>query len=400
MDFEEAGKNLIIETNKKLMEASKAYYAKAQPIMTDEHYDLLEKDLKSMVSKLPQFTGLATVLTKVGSDIVDDKGRVRHSRPMLSLENQYTFDNVEAFVDKFPEGAAFVVEPKIDGASLAVQYLNRQLVKAVTRGDGEYGEDVTRQMVASDAIEVTLNPEFYPDSLIEVRGEVYMTSQQFDAINAESEKKYASPRNLAAGSMKLQDLAAVKARGLKFYPWDVSGIPAEYLAKKHLSPDFAHHQITYFAATITRNFNPTFSVFHNAAEINKALDGYLRIYRDTAMHQGRGIMTDGYVIKVASPTLRKEVGVGSKCPNWAVAFKYPSQGAVTTLISVTWQVGRSGGLTPVGELVPVNIGGVMVSRANLNNWSWMLDKGIKEVPCQVEVARGGEVIPQIVRVLP
>jgi DNA ligase (NAD+) len=392
MDFEEAGKNLIIETNKKLMEASKAYYAKAQPIMADEQYDLLEKDLKSMVSKLPQFAGFATVLTKVGSDIVDNKGRIRHSRPMLSLENQYTFDNVEAFVDKFPEGTAFVVEPKIDGASLEVQYLNRQLVKAVTRGDGEYGEDVTRQMIASDAIEITLNPEYYPETLIEVRGEVYMTTQQFDQINNDSEKKYASPRNLAAGTMKLQDLAAVKARGLKFYPWDVSGVPAEYLAKKHLSPDFAHHQIVYFSRTITKNFNPDFSVFHSAAEMNKALDGHLRIYRDTAMHKGRGIMTDGYVIKVVSPKLRKEVGAGSKCPNWAVAFKYPSTLTETTLEGVIWSVGRSGGLTPVASVTPTNVSGAVVSNVNLNNMSWILEKGLK-IGDAVSIKRGGEVIP-------
>lgn len=390
--IEDASKELIIALNNELINARHHYYVSTTPIMTDAVYDMKEKDLRDMIAQCPEFRDLATVLTTIGTDLVNESGRVKHRAPMLSLENQYTFDNVEVFVDRFPDGTGFVVEPKIDGASLSCSYLNRQLVKAVTRGDGEYGEDVTRQMIASDAIEVTLNPEYYPETLIEVRGEVYMTTQQFDQINNDSEKKYASPRNLAAGTMKLQDLAAVKARGLKFYPWEVTGIPADYLAKKHLSPDFAHHQIVYFSRTITKNFNPDFSVFHSAAEMNKALEGHLRIYRDTAMHKGRGIMTDGYVIKVVSPTLRKEVGVGSKCPNWACCFKYPSTLTETTLEAVTWFVGRSGGLTPVASVTPTNVSGAVVSNVNINNLSWIFEKGLK-IGDAVSIKRGGEVIP-------
>ena len=300
---EEAGRGLIIETNSSLIAARHSYYVDSVPVMTDAIYDLTECNLREMVAAMPQYASLATVLTSVGSDLTNASGRMKHIKPMLSLENLYSFDDVKAWCNEFPEGTAFVVEPKIDGASLSCHYLNRTLVKAVTRGDSQFGEDVTKQMAASGAISLTLPEEFYPESLIEVRGEVFISQQQFDKINASSEKKYSSPRNLASGSMKLLDLDAVKARGLRFYPWQVEGIPNEYMAKKTLSNDFAYHPIQYFYLTTLGLPQPFNATFYNADTLTTAIDGYLRVYRDTVLHKAQGIGTDGYVIKLASSEL-------------------------------------------------------------------------------------------------
>ena len=167
--FEEAGRGLIIDTNNELINARHAYYALARPIMTDAEYDRLERQLYDMVRGLPQFKSLATVLTTVGSDLVNTGGRIKHQTPMLSLENKYAFDELLEWLNQFP-GQQFVIEPKVDGASCSLLYINRKLVKAVTRGDGQYGEDVTKQMAASGAVPLSLPEEFYPESPVEIRG--------------------------------------------------------------------------------------------------------------------------------------------------------------------------------------------------------------------------------------
>ena len=391
---EELGKELIISVNNELIEARHSYYVDVTPIMTDAVYDAKEKDLKAMVGTMPQFAHLAPVLLTVGSDLTNESGRLKHMKQMLSLENLYSFDDVRNWCAEFPEGTTFAVEAKIDGASLSCHYINRKLLKAVTRGDGQFGEDVTKQMIASGAIPIVLPEAYFPETLIEVRGEVYMTQHQFDTINAGSEKKYASPRNLAAGSMKLLDLEAVKARGLKFYPWQVDGLTDEYLTKKSLSSEFAHHSIKYFCSTVPGLPAPFASVFYTAETLVTAIDGYLKSYRDTVIHKGQGIGTDGYVIKIDSPQLRKEVGERTNSPRWARAWKYPSQLVETTLEGVTWFVGRSGNLTPVASVVPVNVSGAMVGNINLNNLSWIKEKGVK-IGDKVAISRGGEVIPYL-----
>ena len=371
MDLNEAKQNEIVLLNELLLNAQHSYYVLSAPIMADAIYDLKERDLRAMIADAPQFAELATALIKVGSDLTEVSGRVKHQHAMLSLENQYTFEEVVSWCEQFPPDTMFVLEPKIDGNALSCHYNKRKLVRAVTRGTGTEGEDVTKAMVASGAIEVELSEEFYPETPIEVRGEVFISKSQFDKLNEGQEKKYASPRNLASGSMKLQDLEAVKARGLRFYPWQVDGVPADYLKKKGLSADIAHHQTQYFALTTTKNYALDFSVFTDPELLTKALDTYLRAYRETTMHVGRGILTDGYVIKVANTKLRGEAGEGSKFPNWSCAYKYQSLQGVTSIIGISWQVGRTGKLTPVGDVEPVNLGGAIITKVNLNNWSWI-----------------------------
>jgi DNA ligase (NAD+) len=314
---------------------------------------------------------------------------------MLSLENKYAFDELLEWCEQYPD-QQFVIEPKVDGASVALHYLNRKLVKAVTRGDGLYGEDVTKQMAASGAVPLTLPVEFYPETPVEIRGEVFITVPQFDKLNkaleAEGEKPYASPRNLAAGSMKLLDLEEVKRRGLRMFVWQVDGIPQEYLEKRSASKEYAHQAIQYVVRTTSSFPQCILSVCTSPQEVINLIDKQIRKEREIVWLNGLGMQTDGVVIKLVSPSARKEAGVGSKYVNWGCAWKYPSEKKGTVLKDVIWQTGRTGNMTPVGILEPINVSGAMVSRVNLNNYSFIKDLGI-EIGDEVLIHRGGEVIP-------
>ncbi len=392
---EEAGKDLIVQINQDLIAARHAYYALAAPIMTDSQYDSTERNLSEMVVAMPQFKKLATVLYTVGSDVTHSSGRIRHATPMLSLENKYDFDELRNWCQRFPD-QQFVLEPKVDGASAALLYLDRKLVKAVTRGDGQFGEDVTKQMAASGAIPLSLPIEFFPDTPVEIRGEVFITTGQFDDLNAEleaaGEKPYMSPRNLAAGSMKLLDLEAVKHRGLRLFVWQVDGLSAEYLTKRSLDIRFAHHAISYVTKILPVFRQSIFSTANNAEDLIKLIDTSIRKEREAVWHKGLGMQTDGVVIKLMDPAARKEAGVGSKVVNWGCSWKYPSEKKGTVLRDVIWQTGKTGSMTPVGVLDPINVGGAIVQRVNLNNWSFIQDLAI-ELGDEVLLHRGGEVIP-------
>lgn len=400
--FDEAAREMICEVNRELIDARHAYYVLAKPTMTDAKYDQLEKDLADMVKAAPECQKYATVLYTVGSDMVHSSGRIRHTTPMLSLENRYTFEELQEWCSDYPD-QMFVVEPKVDGASCSLLYLNHKLVKAVTRGDGQYGEDVTKQMAASGAVPLELDAKMFPSTPVEIRGEVFITTMQFDKLNAELEaegdKPYASPRNLAAGSMKLLDLEEVKRRGLKFFVWQVDGLTEEYLTKRTLDVKFAHHPILY-----TTKLNPCFrqsifSLASSAKELIDLIDTNIRKEREIVWHKGLGMQTDGVVIKLVSPDARKEAGVSGKYPAWACCFKFQNLSGTTTLRAVRWQTGRTGVVTPVGELDPVTLGGATITRVSLNNWSWMQEMGITHLPCQVELVRSGDVIPKIIRVV-
>lgn len=399
---EEAGREMIIEVNDELIAARHAYYVQSKPVMSDQDYDRLERSLAGMVEGMPQFRRLATVLYTVGSDMVHSSGRIRHITPMLSLENKYDFDELREWCLQFPD-QQFIIEPKVDGASCSLLYLNRQLVKAVTRGDGLYGEDVTKQMAASGAVPLALPEAFFPATPVEIRGEVFISTQQFDKLNAElvtaDEKPYASPRNLAAGSMKLLDLEAVKHRGLKFFVWQVEGVGQEYLEKRHLDAKYAHHAIQYVAKQCPQFPSPILVSAQDWQTVERLIDGQIRKEREVLWHRGLGMQTDGVVIKLVSPAGRKEAGAGSKLVNWAISFKYQNQSGRTTIRRIEWQTGRTGNLTPVGILDPLTLGGATISRVTLNNWSWMQELGITHLPCEIELIRSGDVIPKVVRVV-
>jgi DNA ligase (NAD+) len=384
---------LVLELNGQLEAARTAYYVNAAPIMTDEEYDTLEAKLRAVIKTSPWFAELATALTTVGSDATTGS-RIQHVRPMLSIENQYTKEDVVKFVAGLPNDAAVCVEPKRDGISCELRYVNGHLKAAITRGTGVEGEDMTAQVKALKDV-----PQFLPTkallelaATIHVRGELVMRDGELDRINvdatAKGQKTYASTRNLTAGTMKQKDLNIVANRQILFLPWDVYSPEADGLL-----PDcnFDRMQLleragfpTYAGYKVTGGVNPNIII--------DAIDAILDY------NAKNDIRADGVVIKVDSHKLRKELGVASKFTNWMTCFKPQSASGTTYLRNIIWQIGRMGALTPVAECDPVVLAGAVVTRATLNNETWIATMGLK-LGAKVEMLRSGDVIPQIVKVL-
>jgi DNA ligase (NAD+) len=327
---------------------------------------------------------------------------------MLSIDNCYDIKELEQWVrdvvEQYPD-AWIDIEPKVDGNSLSCHYVDHKLLKAVTRGDGEAGEDVTSVMAASGAIPLTLPKEFYPTSLVEVRGEVWISKGRMDALNAELEKAgkklYTSQRNLASGTMKLKDLAEVKRRGLSFQPWDCFGVDDTWLSKRSRSSHWRSHVLDYLNQTAHFN-QPKLRTFP-AVEMLKNLQMHLtemQQEREVVWHgKGIGMLTDGLVFKVDTPDVRDQMGINVKSPNWARAYKFQDSIGDTMLLGFEWYVSRNGKLTPVGVLEPIVLNGATIARVNLNNLTFIAELGIEEVPCKVEVCRSGDVIPIITKVI-
>jgi DNA ligase (NAD+) len=388
----EDARQQIIQWNAELIAARHAYYVLAEPIMSDKEYDLLELRLTKGVELFPEAKPLATVLSCVGSDLQDSAGRTKHSSPTLSLDNAYTVEEIEEWYEalELPADAIVTIEPKVDGVSCTLKFVGRKLVQAVTRGDGHYGEDITAAIAATDSIPNELPEEFFPDTVVEIRGEIYIKSTVLDKLNAEIEAKggkpYANVRNLAAGTIKLKDTKEVKRRQLSFRPWQVFGLDVtgaaalEYLYNKG--------KLGY------RGFvQPEIIRIHSKDQIRGAIALAAKL-RDSLWSQGLSMITDGIVLKVDDPAIRAKLGAGTKAVKWAIAYKFQALQDATTLLSVEWQVGRTGKLTPVGIVEPVNLGGAIIQKASLCNWSLMSD--LKLQPgCKVQICRSGDVIPQI-----
>lgn len=384
-----------------------AYYVKSDPVVTDEVYDNAEKELRRLVAESPQFEPLATVLKAVGSDLAAAtlEAGVKHKHPMLSLTNAYTWEDVERWLITVPESATFVLEPKVDGLSLSVRYANWTIWLALTRGDGEVGEDVTQAAMAILDVPHEIDKVMLPPDL-EVRGEVFFTRQQFARLNAEvaaaGKDAYKNSRNLASGTLKLKDPREVAKRRLSFQPWQVLGLEpaswvpdtAEGMARLgYRIPDgFEHTQaLEWWSQHSHRRQHQSLRVY-DRAHLRDAIEK-ARVLRDTLWADIIGD-TDGIVIKVEEHHIRKELGVSTGVPNWAIAFKFPAERATTVLNGVTWQVGRTGKLTPVAELNPVLVSGSTVARASLSNVTYMTNLGI-QIGDTVSIYKGGEVIPQV-----
>lgn len=394
-----------------------AYYVQAQPMVSDQEYDLKERELKDLVAANPNLEPLASVLKAVGSDLpaAPFTQPVRHRVPMLSLDNAYSDEDVEKWLKNVPEDATFDLEPKVDGLPVSVRYANHTLWLAVTRGDGAQGEDATGAALAIKDIPKTLNPGVFPPDL-EVRGEVFLTRQQFAAINermaSEGKDPYKTSRNLASGTLKLKDLKEVAARGLSFQPWQILGMepgkgtwipdtPERMAACGYkIPPGLENAQALEYFSKLTGTRQCQVVRARSREELGPALE-LARKLRETLWGDIIGD-TDGVVIKVHEHYIREAMGAGTSTVNWAVARKWPSERVSTILNSVTWQVGRTGKVTPVAEVDPVVVGGVTVSRATLNNPTYMQTKipgGPVCIGDRVEIHRGGEVIPNITAVL-
>jgi DNA ligase (NAD+) len=402
----------IKKLNARLEAARDAYYKEAQPIMPDAEYDVLERQLRNLVQASPWLAEHAPVLRTVGSDVTST-GRVRHSRPMLSIENQYTYEDVLAWCAKLPPRTRIVLEPKFDGISCSLLYKYGRLVRALTRGTGTEGEDITPQAKAVSSIPKTLGcacrchydrgvihvrpccdgskiSSLAALNTLEVRGELVMKNSTLEAINAFGGKQYTSTRNLTAGTMKQGDLSIVASRDIMFMPWDVIG-------DDEILPDSSLARLQMLGET---GFNPPFGnvVYSDDPDSIRATLDLKLADRESVMRRAMSLETDGVVIKVDSQKLRRQLGVASKYTNWQVCYKPQSASGTTYLREIVWQVGRTGRVSPVAKCDVVVLAGANVTSASLNNITYIRNMGLK-LGAKVEMLRSGDVIPQIVRVI-
>ncbi len=368
-----------------------AYHQNDNPTISDAEYDALRKQLLLLEAQYPGLESQSSPSRSVGAEVSAKFLKVRHVVPMLSLANAFGDQDVLEFVQRVRrflnvgENAPldFTAEPKIDGLSISLRYERGSLVQAATRGDGAEGENVTANVKQITDVPKQLNDCPFP--YFEVRGEIYMSQQDFLALNTAQEKTgeptFANPRNAAAGSLRQLDASITRARPLRFYAYawgDVAGLPAD-------------NQFD-----VVRAFKAWGLPTNSLMTLCTTVDDLLAQYRNIeAQRSNLGYDIDGVVYKVNDLGLQHRLGFVSRSPRWAVAHKFSAEQATTVLEAVDIQVGRTGALTPVARLRPVNVGGVVVSNATLHNEDEIARKDLR-VGDTVVVQRAGDVIPQVV----
>lgn len=372
---------------------NRAYYVNDEPLVPDAEYDALFSRLIDLESRYPTLRKNSPT-QEVGAAPADGFAKVKHARPMLSLGNAFSREDIVDFLARIRRflnltahsPVELVGEPKIDGLSLSLRYENRELVTAATRGDGSEGEDVTANVAHIDDIPKTL-PDDAPD-VVEIRGEVYMARSAFQKLNemqAETGgKTFANPRNAAAGSLRQLDPTISAKRPLRFFAYSFGEL-SESLARTHLE---------FINKIKSWNFvvNPFTRLLHDADEI-------MAFYEELGNQRpDLDYDIDGIVYKVNDFELQLRLGFVSRSPRWAIAHKFPAEKARTRLNAIEVQVGRTGALTPVARLEPVTVGGVVVSNATLHNRDEIERLGVR-VGDMVVIQRAGDVIPQVVEVI-
>ena len=361
------------------------YYVEAQPIVSDYEYDAMMRRLVELEKAHPEEFDPNSPSVRVGSDLANDFQTVVHRYPMLSLGNTYSLEELSEFCDKIcreiPD-AEFVCEQKFDGTAISLTYQDGKLLRAVTRGDGEKGDDVTANVRTIRSVPLVLMGEGYPD-YFEMRGEVYMPHSSFNRLNAEREDigdtPFANPRNAAAGTLKLQNSSVVAERGLECFLY--------YMEGDNL-PFASHWENLEAARGWGFRISKQMRLCRSWAEIAEYIDQTAQLRSELPYD------IDGVVIKVNSYADRRRLGSTAKAPRWAVAYKYKTEQALTRLHSVDFQVGRTGAITPVANLQPVHLAGTTVKRASLHNAEQiaLLDIRLGDM---VYVEKGGEIIPKI-----
>jgi len=378
-----------------IAEADAAYYQDDAPLMTDAEYDAARLRNAAIEARFPDLKREDSPSERVGAAAHDGFAKAAHAAPMLSLDNAFSDEDVSDFVDRIRRflglGAdapvAITAEPKIDGLSLSLTYEKGKLKRAATRGNGEVGEDVTDNARTLKDIPKTLSGKGWPDT-IEIRGEVYMTKQDFAALNdresEEGRKVFANPRNAAAGSLRQLNVDITKSRPLRFfaYAWAAESAP------------FADTQHEAVQAFKDWGFS-TNPLMIRSETVEELLAAYRDVERQRA---GLPYDIDGVVYKVDRLDWQQRLGFVSRAPRWAIAHKFPAEKATTRLEGIDIQVGRTGSLTPVARLQPVTVGGVVVSNATLHNEDEIARLGVKPGDI-VEIQRAGDVIPQVLRVV-
>lgn len=375
-----------------LERANRAYYELDAPEISDEEYDLLFRRLQAIEREHPAFDDPASPTRRVGGAPAESLPKVAHAVPMLSLDNAFTDEELRAWHEKMARvdgraaTAALAVEVKIDGAALALTYEHGVLVRGVTRGNGTVGEDVTHAVRVIPDIPLALTGGGWPDRL-EVRGEVYIPRRAFAAVNAAreaaGEEPLSNPRNAGAGALRALDPREARRRRLRFFAYQL-------LVLEGGSPPASHHAALDQLAAWGFPVEPHRTVL-------PGLDAVLAHTADWAARiRHLDFDADGLVIKVDDVRLQQELGVvGGRIPRWAVARKYPPESAVTRLLDIEVNIGRTGALAPTAILEPVRVGGATVSRATLHNEEIIAARDIR-IGDWVEVIRSGDVIPKVV----
>ena len=381
----------ILQLRAELHQHNQNYYVHHAPTISDQAFDALMEELMTLEKKHPEMADPNSPSVRVGSDISQDFVQVAHQRPMLSLGNTYSRGEVEAFFNRVREGLdgepfEICCELKFDGLSISLIYEHHRLVRAVTRGDGVQGDDVTENVKTIRTIPLTLPVECPCPEEFEIRGEVLMPWQSFEKLNAEREAReeqlFANPRNAASGTLKSKNSAVVAKRRLDAYFYYV---PTETLA----SP--SHYDRLQEARSWGFQISSHIRLAHSVDEIFEYIDYWDEHRRELP------VATDGIVLKVNNLKQQERLGYTAKTPRWAIAYKFQAERACTPLLDVTFQVGRTGAVTPVAQMEPVLLAGTVVRRASLHNEDIIrrLDLHIGD---HVLVEKAGEIIPQIVGV--
>ena len=374
-----------------LAEQNYKYYVLSAPTMSDREFDEKMHRLQELEAAHPEMYDPESPTQKVGSDIVESQKskvesgegfpRIRHRYPMLSLANTYSREEVEDWVRKLPANVEIVAELKYDGLSISLWYENGKLVHAVTRGDGTEGDDVLPNIKTITSIPQTLTNT---PKRLELRGEVLLPWERFEALNKQREEQeeplFANPRNAASGTLKLQDSKEVARRGLTCYLY--------YMLGEEL-PGKTHYERLELARKWGFPVSDAIKVCKNVDEVMAFI-----AYWDTE-RKNLPVATDGIVLKVNDLAEQEELGYTAKSPRWAIAYKFAAERQLTLLKQITYQVGRTGVVTPVANLEPVQLSGTMVQRATLHNEDFIRQLGIQEGD-KVYVEKGGEIIPKIV----
>ncbi len=379
-------KKRIEELRKIILKHNENYYKKSSPTISDLEYDFLLKDLESLENQFPQFFDKNSPTQKVGSDILKEFKQVKHKYPMLSLGNTYTQTDLIDFDNRIKKNINkefnYTCELKFDGASISLIYKNGKLKQAVTRGDGVKGDDVTNNIKKIKTIPHKLKGDFLDD--FEIRGEIIMPHKSFLRLNKEREEigetPFANPRNAASGSLKLLNSNEVASRGLDCYLY--------YLLADNL-PANSHFVNLQKVKSWGLQVSDNIKICKNINDVFNYIK-YWEVERDNLPYD-----IDGIVIKVDDINLQTELGFTAKSPRWAISYKFKAERVETKLHKITYQVGRTGAITPVANLEPVKLAGTIVKRASLHNADQIKILDIREGD-YVYIEKGGEIIPKVV----
>ncbi|MCZ6611934.1 MAG: NAD-dependent DNA ligase LigA [Planctomycetota bacterium] len=398
-----AGKKRILELRDLLDRANRAYYVEHQPTMPDSEYDALLRELVKLENAHPELFDPDSPSQRVGGEPIKGFKTVRHRAPMMSIDNTYSIEDLHAWHERVLKGLKgetdegvsngdcplrFVCDPKIDGVAVSLRYERGALAVAVTRGDGERGDDVTAQVRTIRAIPLGLHADRRsPPTVLEVRGEIFMPHEEFELINAHrrkaSEAEFANARNATAGTLKNLDPKVVAERRLSF----VAHGKGEVVGMDDVKT------FSTFLSRL-REFGVPVSPLAKRCETFDEVVATIESFRHTRADLGYGV--DGMVVRLDRFDLQEQLGATSKAPRWCIAFKYPAEQGETILRAVDWQVGKGGTLTPRATMEPIFLAGTTIQHATLHNIEEIQRKDIR-LGDVVVIEKAGDIIPQVVR---